>query len=216
MKTLHIDIVSDVACPWCAIGYKRLEKAMDELKDEIRFDIRWHAFRLAPDMPDTGEPILEHLTRKYGRSAEDMASAQQQMTDIAHGLGLDFSRMQERWAHNTTDAHRLLTWAREQDRQTELKLALFDAYFGRAENPSDPAVLRAAAESVGLSGEEAATILDSDRYRKEVEAEEARSRNAGITSVPAFIMEQKYLISGAQEPDTLVAAFREIVSEAAA
>jgi predicted DsbA family dithiol-disulfide isomerase len=215
MKNLQIDIVSDVACPWCAIGYKRLERAMAELDGELAFTVEWHAFRLNPDMPPEGEPILEHLCRKYGRSPDDIRANQEQLMTIAADLGLNFSKAQERQAHDTTDAHRLLAWAREQGRQTELKLALFDAYFGHAQNPSDPAVLRQAAESAGLAGDAAEEVLASGRYGEAVEAEEARFKQAGISGVPAFIINGRYLISGAQEPQDLVIAFQEIAAEAA-
>lgn len=213
MTHFTLDIVSDVACPWCAIGYKRLEQAMAEVEGEITFTLRWQPFQLNPDMPPEGEDILEHLTTKYGRSAEEMQAAQQQMTDIAHGLGLNFARMQERRAHNTFDAHRLLAWAAEQGRQTPLKLALFDAYFGHALNPSDPAVLRRAAEEAGLTADAAQQVLSSDDYAEQVRREEAYYKQAGVSGVPAFIIAGRYLISGAQEPQTLVNAFREIAAE---
>ena len=216
MKTLDIDIVSDVACPWCAIGYKRLEKAMAELDGEIALSLRWRPFQLNPDMPPEGEPILEHLTRKYGRSAEEMEVAQQQIIDAAHVLGLNFSGAQERRAHNTFDAHRLLAWAVRHDRQTALKLALFDAYFGHALNPSDPSVLRQAAEDAGLPGDEAARVLAEGEYAEEVRHEEDYYKRAGVSGVPGFVIQGQYLVSGAQEPSVLVGALREIAGEQAA
>lgn len=215
MKNLQIDIVSDVACPWCAIGYRRLEQAMAELETEMAFTTEWHAFQLNPDMPPEGEPILEHLTRKYGKSAEEMQAAQSQIMAFAKELGLNFSMAQERRAQNTFDAHRLLAWAREQGRQTELNMALFDAYFGHAADTSDPKVLRRAAEAAGLPGDEADQILESDRYAETVRTEESRYKQAGVSSVPAFIVNGQYLISGAQEPATLVNAFREIAEKSA-
>lgn len=216
MNKVQIDIVSDVACPWCAIGYKRLERAMGELAGEFAFTIQWHPFQLNPDMPPGGEPVLEHLMRKYGRSAEEMQAAQQQIIDTAHELGLNFRMAAQRRAHNTFDAHRLLGWARDRDHQTELKLALFDAYFGHGQDPGDPAVLRAAAEAAGLPGDEAEQVIAGDDYADEVRAEEAYYKQAGITGVPGFIINGRYLISGAQEPATLVSAFRQIADEATA
>ena len=209
MKTVRIDIVSDVACPWCAIGYKRLEQAMTEVAGEVAVTIQWLPFQLNPELPQEGEPILDHLMAKYGRSAEEMEAAQAHMTELAHGLGLDFTRMHERRARNTFDAHRLLAWARERGFQTELSLALFDAYFGRAANVSDPAVLRGVVDAAGLPGDEAERILAGDDYAEQVRTEETRYKQAGITGVPAFILNQKYLVQGAQEPETLVAALRE-------
>ena len=216
MQHLQIDIVSDVACPWCAIGYKRLERALSQLEGEIDASITWHAFRLNPDMPPEGEPILEHLMRKYGRSEADIEQTQAQIKAIADDLGLDFSQAATRRACDTFDAHRLLTWARERGCQTELKLALFEAYFGQARDMADPAVLQAVAESVGLPADETAAILASDRYGDEVRTEERHYQQAGVSAVPAFIINNHYLISGAQEPETLANAFREIAGEALA
>jgi predicted DsbA family dithiol-disulfide isomerase len=213
MKNMQIDIVSDIACPWCAIGYARLEKAMKTLNNELKFEVQWHAFELNPDSTSDGEPILQALSRKYGRSAAEMEAAQRNMMDIAEELGLNFSLMQERYTHNTFDAHRLVKWAGEQDRQTDMKMAFFEAYFGRAENISDAEVLIGCAEKIGLDGAQAKDILKSDAYSEAVRADEARYQQAGVSAVPAFIINQRHLISGAQEPDILVNAFREIAAQ---
>jgi len=215
MKTLQIDIVSDIACPWCAIGYARLEQAMQALEAEFTFHVEWHAFELNPDSASEGEPILQALSRKYGRSAEEMEAAQSNMMAIATELGLNFSQMQERYTCNTFDAHRLVKWAGEQGCQTAMKMALFEAYFGRADNVSDEKVLVACAEAIGLQGNEAREILASDAYAQEVRADEARYQQSGVSAVPAFIINQRHLISGAQEPDTLINAFREIATRSA-
>jgi predicted DsbA family dithiol-disulfide isomerase len=215
MKTLKIDIVSDIACPWCAIGYARLEKTMAELADEMAFEIEWHAFELNPDNTSDGEPILQALSRKYGRSPAEMEAAQANMMEIAVGLGLNFSKMQQRFTHNTFDAHRLVAWAGEQGRQTDMKKAFFDAYFGHARNISDPAILIEGVESIGLDRSEAQRILNCDDYAEAVRADEAQYQKAGVSAVPAFIINQQYMISGAQEPDTLVQAFRDIDQQTA-
>ncbi|MEA1081154.1 DsbA family oxidoreductase [Marinobacter qingdaonensis] len=213
MTTVQIDIVSDIACPWCAIGYARLEKAIAELAPEMDFRVEWHAFELNPDPSGDGEPILPALARKYGRSEAEMQTNQAQMMEIARDLGLNFDKLQERHTRNTFDAHRLVKWAGEQGKQTEMKQACFDAYFGRAENITDPGVLVACVESIGLDGEAARAVLATDRYADTVREDEARYQQAGVSAVPAYIVNQKYLISGAQEPDTLVSAFREIAAE---
>lgn len=215
MTELQIDIVSDIACPWCAIGYARLQQAMAELADDIQFHVQWHAFELNPDASSDGEPILQALSRKYGRSPEEMEAAQADMMRIASGLGLNFDRMQERYTRNTFDGHRLVKWAAEFDRQTEMKMALFDAYFGHAANIADHDELQARAENIGLDGAEARQLLNSDRYAEQVREEEAYWQQAGVTGVPAFIVNRRYMISGAQEPDTLVAALRRVASGAA-
>ncbi|AHI28322.1 DsbA family oxidoreductase [Marinobacter similis] len=213
MTTLQIDIVSDIACPWCAIGYARLEKAMAALKDDMDIQVEWHAFELNPDPSGDGEPILPALARKYGRSEDEMRANQAQMMEIAKDLGLNFEKLQERYTRNTFDGHRLVKWAGEQGKQTEMKMALFEAYFGRAENVTDTEVLVTCATSVGLDAEEARTVLSSDRYADSVREDEARYQQAGVSAVPAYVVNQKYLISGAQEPDTLIDALREIAQE---
>ncbi|WP_273426353.1 DsbA family oxidoreductase [Marinobacter sp.] len=214
MTTLQIDIVSDIACPWCAIGYARLEKAMAALKDDLDIRVEWHAFELNPDPSGDGEPILPALARKYGRSEDEMRANQAQMMEIAKDLGLNFEKLQERYTRNTFDGHRLVKWAGEQGKQTEMKMALFEAYFGRAENVTDTDVLISCASSVGLDAEEAQAVLNSERYADAVRADEARYQQAGVSAVPAYIVNQKFLISGAQEPDTLIDALREIAQEA--
>jgi predicted DsbA family dithiol-disulfide isomerase len=213
VTSLQIDIVSDIACPWCAIGYARLEQAMEALNDEMDFAIQWHAFELNPDPGAEAEPILPALARKYGRSEDEVRDNQAQMMVVARELGLNFEKLQERYTRNTFDAHRLVKWAGEQGKQTDMKMACFDAYFGRAKNISDPDVLTACAESAGLDGEQARAVLASDRYSEAVRQDEAKYQQAGVSAVPAYIINQKYLISGAQEPETLVQAFREIADE---
>ena len=210
MKTINIDIVSDIACPWCAIGYARLEQAMKQLASEYEFGLQWHAFELNPDHTGEGEPILPALARKYGRSEDEMRATQNQMMTIAKDLGLNFEKMQERFTCNTLDAHRLVKWAAEQGKQTEMKQALFEAYFGKAEDVSDPNVLLGCVESLGLDRDKAKQILDSDEFADVVREDEATCQQAGVSDVPACNCNSKYLISGAQEPDTLVQAFEEI------
>lgn len=213
MTTLQIDIVSDIACPWCAIGYARLERAMEALEDEMEFSIQWHAFELNPDPAAEAEPILPALARKYGRSEAEVRDNQSQMIDVARELGLNFEKLQERYTRNTFDAHRLVKWAAEQGKQTAMKMACFEAYFGRAENISDTEVLVSCAEQAGLAGDEAKAVLASDQYAEAVRKDEAKYQQAGVSAVPAYIINQTYLISGAQEPQTMVQAFREIAEE---
>jgi len=213
MTELKLDIVSDIACPWCAIGYARLEEAVEALKDEMDFSIQWHAFELNPDPGAQAEPILPALARKYGRSEAEVRDNQDQMMDVARDLGLNFEKLQERYTRNTFDAHRLVKWAGDQGRQTDMKMACFEAYFGRAENISDTGVLVSCAESAGLDGNQAKAVLDSDQYAEAVREDEAKYQQAGVSAVPAYIINQTYLISGAQEPATLIQAFREIAEE---
>jgi predicted DsbA family dithiol-disulfide isomerase len=213
MQHLRIDLVSDVACPWCAIGYRRLEQALQMLDGEVEVELVWQPFELNPDMPPEGEPILEHLCRKYGRDTESIDQTQGEMMSLAEDLGLNFRGARERRAHNTFDAHRVLAWAAEQGRETELQLALFDAYFGEALNPSDPAVLREKAEQAGLDGDAAEAIARSDQYADTVRTAERRFMEAGVTAVPGFILDGRYLISGAQPSETLADAIRQVAGE---
>ena len=215
MKHVTIDIVSDIACPWCAIGYARLEKAMEELKNEMGFAIEWHAFELNPDPSGDGEPILPALSRKYGRSEEEMRANQAQMINVAQSLGLNFEKLQERHTRNTFDAHRLVKWAGKHHKQTEMKQAFFDAYFGRAENITEADVLVQCAEKIGLNGSDAREVLASNQYADDVRQDEKKYQQAGVSAVPAYIVDRKYLISGAQEPESLIKALREIAAEPA-
>lgn len=212
MKVFTLDIVSDVVCPWCAIGYKRLEQAMNTLKGEIEFQIDWHPFELNPQMPPEGEEIFEHLARKYGLTRDAALQNQVQIASLGQELGLNFQFGPERRIHNTFDAHRILHWARTHNKQTEFYLALFDEYFGKGNNPAAPEVLVRVADELGLNAQEASDLVASDRYAEEVRAEQ-RHYQQGIQAVPGFIVNQTYLISGAQDPDTLVRAFRDIALE---
>ena len=216
MQTLKIDIVSDVVCPWCVIGYKRLEIAMEELRDELAFDIDWHPFELNPDMPPEGENIVDHITRKYGTTAEASAQTRQRIAQIGEDLGFEFRMTDDRRIYNTFDAHRVLHWAREQGVQLAFNLALFEAYFTHGENPADPDVLRRIASALGLDDSAVTAILDGDDHAEAVRREEAVYTEAGIHAVPAYIINEKYLISGGQEPATFVRAFRSIAEEAVA
>lgn len=214
MTTLKIDLVSDIACPWCAIGYARLQQALSSLPG-LQTELEWHAFELNPDKNAPQEPILPALSRKYGRSEEEMRAAQANMMQIAAGLGLNFDNMQQRFTCNTFDAHRLVKWAATQNKATAMKLALFTAYFGEAKDVSDAAILANSAEQAGLDKTEAQRILASDDFSDIVRADIAQYQQAGISSVPAFIINNRYLISGAQEPAQLAASLQQIADEMA-
>lgn len=215
MKKIQIDIVSDIACPWCAIGYARLERAMQQLAAEYEFAVQWHAFELNPEHSGKGEPIVPALAKRYGRSEEEMRENQNHLMAVAKELGLNFEKIQERLTCNTFDAHRLVKWAGEQGQQTAMKQALFEAYFGKALDVSEHSVLLNCVEALGLDPEKAKRILESDQYTAAVREDEATYQKAGVSSVPAFIINSQYLISGAQEPETLVQALQDISAESA-
>jgi predicted DsbA family dithiol-disulfide isomerase len=212
MTALKIDLVSDIACPWCAIGYARLEQALKTLP-ELAVELEWHAFELDPNKDSAKEPILPALARKYGKSEDEMRQAQNHIMQVATDLGLNFTQLQQRNTCNTFDAHRLVKWAATQDKATAMKLALFDAYFGEAKDVSDAAVLVSCAAQAGLDKTATQAILSSNDYADIVSEDIAKYQQAGISSVPAFIINNKYLISGAQEPQQLAASLQQIASE---
>tara|TARA_R110002126_G_scaffold15185_15_gene62549 strand:- start:319 stop:963 length:645 start_codon:yes stop_codon:yes gene_type:complete len=214
MTALKIDLVSDIACPWCAIGYARLQQALATLP-ELEVALEWHAFELNPDRNANPEPILPALSRKYGRSEDEMRAAQANMMNIASALGLNFDKMQQRYTCNTFDAHRLVKWAATQNKATEMKLALFNAYFGEALDVSDTEVLVDCAAQAGLDKTTARDLLTGNDYANVVSEDIAKYQQAGISSVPAFIINNKYLISGAQEPAQLADSLQQIASESA-
>ncbi|MGB3469939.1 MAG: DsbA family oxidoreductase, partial [Erythrobacter sp.] len=209
-ETVTIDIYSDVMCPWCAIGYGQLTKALAELEGEIDAEIRWRPFELNPDMPATGEEQEAHLQRKYGRSAEEGAAVRGKMKAIAEGAGVSLAYEGEgdppsAMVWNTRDCHKLLTLALEQAGptvQTDLKLALFRAHFNHRRDLSDREVLLDIAAGAGLHREAAKVALDDADLDARVLAEERQAYDLNITGVPAMIVNEKFMIPGAQAPET--------------
>lgn len=215
MTRLRIDFVSDVVCPWCAIGLTSLEQALLRLDGEVRAELHFQPFELNPQLPAEGEGIAEHLQRKYGLSDAQLADNQERIRQRGAELGFafDFNARSRIW--NTFDAHRLLHWAGLEGRQRVLKHALLRAYFGEGRNVSDRDTLVAIVEGAGLDAERARAILASDDYAAEVrEAEQFFLRN-GINGVPAIIIERKHLISGGQPPEVFERALRQIAADKA-
>ena len=211
-KLLKIDIVSDVSCPWCIIGYSSLSAALAKLAPQITAQIAWKPFELNPAMPAEGEHLGEHLHKKYGSTPEDLQQNRQMITVRGAALGFKFNFREDGRIYNTFYAHRLLFWAKSFNKQTELKLALFGLYFSECGNPSAVEQLLQVVKQVGLPVEEARKILASDQFVAEVRAEEAKYQGMGIASVPTFIINDKYTITGGQP----VEAFVEILKDLAA
>lgn len=212
MKTpVRIDIVSDVMCPWCAIGFASLSKALEAMQDKIDVSIHWQPFELNPGMAPEGQNLREHLQEKYGSSAEDSRAARERITQMGASLGFTFNFTDEQRIVNTLNAHQLLHWAGDSGKQTELKLALFTAYFRDGRDVSQNDELLAVAEACGLDRAEAAAVLNEQRYAEEVRGKEQQWQEAGIRSVPAIILNQKYLLSGAQPPESYVKALSELL-----
>lgn len=213
MTRLKIDLVSDVVCPFCPIGYAHFAQARERLADEIAFDVEWHPFVLNPDVPPEGRPILAHLAQKYGRSEAQAETSQREIMAAAADAGLNFDQALVRRSWNTFDVHRVLAWAKTQGCDAAFNEALFEAYFGHAENPTDETVLRRIAVSLGLDPEAVSDILAGDRHADVVRDELARYRALGVSSVPSFVVDERYLLAGAQPPDAFVDAFRRIAAD---
>ncbi|QNP49904.1 DsbA family oxidoreductase [Diaphorobacter aerolatus] len=215
-KTLKIDFVSDVSCPWCAIGLHALEQAAERVKDQVRLDMHFQPFELNADMVPEGEDVIEHLQRKYGAPAEQMRQNQRAITDRGADLGFTFNMDKRRRVYNTFDAHRLLHWIDEQgssEQQRALKHALFSAYFTEGENPSDHAVLLRIVREQGLDEARAKEILESDEYAREVREREAFYHQHGINSVPAVIINDRHLIQGGQPVEVFEQALRKLAGQ---
>ena len=214
-KPIRIDFVSDVSCPWCVIGLQGLEQALARAADAVEAEIHFQPFELNPTMPPEGENIVDHLGRKYGSTPEQQAASRQMIQDRAAQLGFTMTRSDDTRIYNTFDAHRLLHWAGSEGGQQALKHALFEAYFTHNQNPSDPEVLVAAAEKAGLDGAKAREVLQSGLYAGEVRQAEQAWQRAGISAVPAIVINQRYLISGGQPPEAFEEALRAIAADAA-
>lgn len=212
---LKIDFVSDVSCPWCAIGLQALQTALGHLEQQLEVDIHFQPFELNPQMAPEGQDIAEHLSEKYGSTPEQAAQAREAIRARGEALSFTFNMAQRGRIYNTFDAHRLLHWAELEGKQMALKKALLKAYFTDGENPSDKALLVRVAGDVGLDTTRAAAILDSDTFADEVRAQEQFYLGQGIHSVPAVIINDRHLISGGQPPEVFEQALRQIAGIAA-
>ena len=214
---LRIDFVSDVACPWCAVGLASLQQALAKLGDEVQADIHLQPFELNPQMPRDGEDAGEHIMRKYGIGEAQLDANRKALRERAAMVGVTINTGNGSRVWNTFDAHRLLHWAELQDqgKALALKQALLRAYFTDNENVADHGVLERVARETGLDGEQTRRVLESGDYADEVRAQEHRFQQAGIHSVPATIVNNTWLISGGQPPEVFEGALREIAAKAA-
>ena len=213
--SLKIDFVSDIACPWCAVGLGALEGALARLQGEVQAELHFQPFELNPHMPPGGQDLVEHITQKYGSTPEQQAQMRQNISARGAEVGFAFAPGGRGRVYNTLAAHRLLHWAHETagpGPQRALKKALLEAYQGRAECIEDPAVLLACVQEVGLDGATAERILESDTYAAEVRAREQFYMQAGIHSVPAIIINDRHLISGGQPTEVFEQALRRIAA----
>ncbi len=210
---MKIDFVSDVACPWCAVGLNSLERALQRIGPELPVELHFQPFELNPQMAPEGEDAAEHLKAKYGMNDAQLAHNRGVLHERGAAVGFVFGERPRVW--NTFDAHRLLHWAGLEGKQRELKHALLQAYHGEARNPGAADVLLDLAARVGLDATEAAEVIRSGTYAAEVREAEQFWQQAGIHSVPAVVINDRHLIQGGQPPEVFEQALRQIAQEGA-
>ncbi|MEP0211788.1 MAG: DsbA family oxidoreductase [Cellulophaga sp.] len=208
-KKIKIDVVSDVVCPWCAIGYKRLEQAINELKIEDKIELEWQPFELNPNMPAEGQDVEEHITEKYGSTPEQQQESQERMTDFGAELNFKFDYFNGMRMANTFDAHVLLDYAKKQGKQTALKMRLMNAFFGERKDVSNRDILKKELETVGLNTTEAFALLDNEELRTKVRSEEDYWKSLGVNSVPTVVFNRKSALTGAQP----VSVYKQVLTE---
>ncbi len=198
---IKLDFVSDVVCPWCLIGYLRLQQAIDAMGVADSIDIEWHPFQLNPDMPAEGEELREHIARKYGSSPEDYRRTQDGIVRFGAELGFRFDFFDGMKIVNTLDAHVLLGYAKEIGKQTELKLRLFNAYFSERKDISDRSVLQSELRQLGMDDEAAIARLDSVEARERVRTAIRGWHRLGVSAVPTVVFNRESALTGAQPVD---------------
>lgn len=208
---VEIAFVSDVACPWCAIGLASLERAIARLAGEIEVSVRPEPFELNPDMGAEGTEVVPYLMRKYGRTAEQVAQTQARIRESGAAVGFEFGPRPHVW--NTFAAHRVLRWATQEGRGLELKRALLRAYHGEGRNPAAPDVIAACAAAVGLDATRARAIAEGDDFAGEVRSREQFWQSQGVGGVPFVVVNGRYAIEGAQPPEAFEQALRQIAAE---
>ena len=206
---IKIDIVSDVVCPWCIIGYKRLEKAIKELGFEDKIEIEWHPFELNPNMPVEGENVIEHVSNKYGMNKEQALASQKSMTNNGEELGFKFNYFDEMKIVNTRDAHILLDFAKEFGKQTKLKMRLMGAFFSEQKDISNRDILLKEFQGIGLDIDKAREILKDEKNREEIKIKESSWQKKGISAVPTMIFNNDSMMNGAYPVET----YKQVLSE---
>jgi len=209
---VKIDFVSDVACPWCAIGLASLERAIAAVGGDLQVELHFQPFELNPDMGPAGESIADHLGRKYGLSPAQLAQNGEALRQRGEALGFHFDLQKRDRIYNTFDAHRLLHWAGEVGaaQQHALKRALLQAYHGEGRNVSDRDTLIAIVASAGLEADEARRTLETERFALEVRERERFYQQHGIQAVPSVIFNGRHLVQGGQPPETFEQVLRQL------
>ncbi|MGJ8627385.1 MAG: DsbA family oxidoreductase [Sulfitobacter sp.] len=208
---VQIDIISDVMCPWCIVGYKQLEQALGMVGAGAY--IRWHPFELNPAMPPEGQNLGDHITEKYGQTAEQSAQNRKMLTDLGAELGFTFNFTPDSRIVNTFAAHQLLDWAQGKGLQHPLKMALFDAHFTDGKDVSQADTLIDVAASAGLDAEQAAEVLASGSQAEETRARQKFWTDRGVSGVPSMVFDGRYLLTGAQGAQTYAQMLQKVLAE---
>ena len=211
MQSVTVNMVSDVVCPWCIVGYQRLQEAIKTL-DNIEVDIKFHPFELNPNMPEDGQNLREHIMEKYGISEQQSVENRARLVQAGKELGFAFNFTDDSRMQNTFKAHQLIHFAAQNGLEEEMKLSLFNAYFTDGKDVNDLGVLVELAESVGLDKTEAEVVIKSEKYAQAVREEETIWMQRGIQSVPTFVIGNQG-VAGAQEPATLAAFIAQAASQ---
>ena len=207
-KLIRIDIVSDVVCPWCVVGYKQLDEALKQTQTD--YEIHWHPFELNPNMPAEGQNMREHIIEKYGSSAQESDASRVRITEAGAEVGFDFNFTDDMRMHNTFNLHQLLHWAQPQGRMHDLKQALFTAHFTEGRNISNNEVLADIAAEIGLDRTEASAVLEDQRFAQDVCELEQHWQRQGVQSVPAIIFNERHLVSGAQGVENFTSILKQL------
>lgn len=210
---LQVDIVSDVVCPWCIVGFRQLDLALQQ--QQVLARLRWHPFELNPTMPPEGQNLRAHIAEKYGSTTEQSQQARDRLTALGSELGFTFNFNDESRIVNTFAAHQLLDWAEIQGRQHPLKLALFEVYFTQQKDVSDTAVLIEAVSTAGLNSDDALEALESGTHAASVREKQQFWTSRGISGVPSMVFGGKYLLTGAQGTETYAQVLQRCLAEAA-
>lgn len=211
-QTIKLDFISDVVCPWCIIGYKRLQQAIDESGIQNQIEIEWQPFELNPDMSAEGEDLAEHISRKYGSTAEEAKRNADQITGLGAEMGFRFDFFDGMRIVSTRDAHILLDYAKDHGKQSDLKMRLFAAYFNERKNISDRQVLIQEIQSLGLDTDAALARLDDAAVRQQIENKEEQWRSWGVAAVPTVVFGDTNALVGAQPVDVYKRALTELLA----
>ncbi len=213
-QPLRIDIVSDIVCPWCIVGYRQLKKALDATG--TAYDLHWHPFELNPGMGAEGQNMTEHIAEKYGSTKAESQANRDRLTALGRDLDFTFAFTDDSRMHNTFNAHQLIHWADTMARGHDLKQALFTAHFTDGRDLSDPEVLVQIAAETAFDAAEARAVLDDQRYAADVRQAEQFWTRQGISGVPAVIFNQRHLVTGAQGVDNYTSILTQLTDAATA